>query len=369
MGNKLSHSAATRYQTCPKSFELHYRRKLRPKIQSSALLFGSALDAGITSLLKGEEKQSAEDVFTFFWRFQDVNGTRQYLTTYTNIVYANSDMDVDLLQKEDYEKIKEICSVESVDKELEEVLKEKEYFGFKGLREERKKFLNVCNWFCLYRKGLIMIKTFKEKVLPNIIEVLGTQVYVKLDNGAGDTIVGFADMVVRWKDIKEPVILDLKTSSKEYDEELSVITSPQLTLYVHALSDQFENTRKAGYIVLNKHIRKNKEKKCSKCGNDGTGGRHKTCNATNPENGERCNGEWIETFNPEAKVQLLIEDIPEQTEEIVLENMDHINEAINNGQFHRNLGNCQMAWGPCTFFNLCYYGKDDELIDTSKEEK
>lgn len=373
MANRLSHSSTSRFQTCPTSYKLHYIDRLRSTTMSSALFFGTAVDNAITAMIKGDD---AELTFKSFWEFQDVNGSREYLPTSTSIVYANSDVDGDLLLKDDYKEIAKILEFTGdISAEIDEVYKEKEYLGFDHLPEDRKVFLNVYNWFCLYRKGLVMIKTFRKEILPNITEVLGSQVPVKLDNGAGDLITGFADFVVRWKDQPEPIIFDLKTSSRDYDERMSVITSSQLTLYVHALSEQFENTRKAGYIVLNKHIRKNKTKICSKCGNDGSGARHKTCAAmisepmTGPGTGQpiRCNGEWIETFKPEAKFQVIIDDIPEQTENIVLENMEVINEAITTGVFHRNLGSCTQPWGPCTFFNLCY--KNDSRGLVKAEEK
>jgi len=373
MGNRLSHSSTSRYQTCPTSFKYHYIDRLRSTTMSSALFFGTAVDNAITAMIKNED---AELTFKSFWEFQDVNGSREYLPTSTSIVYANSDVDSDLLLEQDYEEIARILEFSGdIASEIDEVYKEKEYLGFDNLPHDRKVFLNVYNWFCLYRKGLIMIKTFRKEILPNITEVLGSQVPVKLDNGAGDLITGFADFVVRWQDDPTPIIFDLKTSSRDYDEKMSVITSAQLTLYVHALSEQFENTRRAGYIVLNKHIRKNKTKICSVCGNDGSGARHKTCaaeivqptSAGTTAGSTRCNGAWKETFKPEAKFQVIIDEIPLQTENIVIENMGVINEAISTGVFHRNLGSCIQPWGPCTFFDLCY--KNDSRGLVKAEEK
>ena len=365
MANRLSHSSISRFQTCPTSYRLHYVEKLRDSVMSSALFFGTAIDNAVTAMLKNED---AEKTFDHFWRYQDVNGHKTYLPTSTSIVYANSDFDQDLLKTEDYQEIAKIVSLEgtSIHVEIEELYKEKEYLGFDNLPQDRKVFLNVVNWYCLYRKGLIMLKTFREQVLPNIEEVLGSQVRVDLDNGEGDSVLGFADMVVRYKGHSSPVILDLKTSSRDYDEEQSVITSPQLSLYLHALSEQYENTRLAGYIVLNKHIRKNKTKICSVCGNDGTGARHKTCAAE--VDGKRCGGEWIESFKPEAKVQIIINEIPTQTENIVLENIQYINEAINTGQFHRNFNSCVQPWGKCTFFQKCYHNSDKGLVKAEEKK-
>ncbi len=101
-----------------------------------------------------------------------------------------------------------------------------------------------------------MLEEFKNNILPNITEVLATQVKVELTNEDGDSIIGFADAVVKWKDYPHPIIVDIKTSSIDYEHD-SVLTSPQLTLYVHDLSAKFDNTRSAGYIVLHKKIKEN----------------------------------------------------------------------------------------------------------------
>lgn len=369
MKNKLSHSSANIFQDCPKKWEYHYVKHLRSKTTTGALLFGSAIDAALNALMKNDGKDPIK-TFDYIWRFQEINGVKTYLPTATQVVYANSDWDEELLLQEDWDKVDELLlelyqtvGINSKE-EITKVYTEKEYAGFDGLPEDRKKLLNLSNWLCLYRKGLIMIEAVKRDVLPNIEEVLGVQEYVSLDNDNGDSVIGYADLVARWKGIKTPVILDFKTSSREYDKD-SVLTSPQLTLYVHSLSEKFENTRQAGFIVLNKHIHKNKTKVCSECGKDGTGQRHKTCDAQ--IDGKRCNGEWTITLDPSVFVQILINEIPEQTENIVLENFDHINMSIKNGIFHRNLSSCIKPWGKCSFYNLCYHNKKDDLIVLEKK--
>jgi len=198
-----------------------------------------------------------------------------------------------------------------------------------------------------------MIETVRKEILPNIIEVLGTQEYTSLVNEDGDEVVAYADLVCRYKGYDEPIVLDWKTSSREY-EESAVLTSPQLTLYVHSLFEKYK-TRKAGFIVINKRLIKNKTKYCEKCSKDGTGQRHKTCD--NVINEERCNGKWIEKINPKAFIQVIIDTIPVQTENIVLQNYDDINAAIKTGIYTRNLQSCIRPFGKCQFFDICY--KDD----------
>lgn len=379
--NKISHSQVSRFASCPKSYEFWYKKRYRPTTQSAALLFGTAIDLALSAMLKAlkepEGAKKPEDSFAYFWRFQEINGEKTYLTTCTKIVYANSDYQADLLEPEDVVKIKEEIEKmypDSITSDwyahplafIDQIFEEKKAVGYDMLPEDRKRVLNTANWYCMYRKGLAMIQTLRNDIIPNITEVLGSQEYVSLENEEGDKIIGYADLVCRWKDIKEPIIFDLKTSSIEYEED-SVLTSPQLALYVHGLSDKFEKTRKAGYIVLNKHIKMNKTKVCSVCGFDGSGARHKTC--ANEIEGKRCGGEWIVKCNPSAYVQIIINDIPEQTEDIVLENYDYINRAIKTGDFHRNFGNCKRFFGRCEFWNLCFEGKMDGLMTQELKKK
>lgn len=369
--NRLSHSSVSKFQFCGHAWDLHYNKRIRAKIQKSSLLFGSAVDAGLQAMLKPEDK-SPEDKFNELWNFAEVNGVRTYIPTCVDVVYSDSDADIDLLDKEDVSKLSELYTNEW-EEELSRIIERKKSVGFKGLKYDDKRLLNHYNWLCLRHKGLLMLKAYKTKVMPKITEVLGVQVYVKLENDQNDSVIGYADLVCRFQGHKEPIIFDNKTSSIDYDED-KVLTSPQLTLYVDALSDQYENTKKAGFIVLHKRIIKNRVKICSQCGYDGTGARHKTCNNFTIVDGDsqkeaRCNGEWEETINPECKVQIIIDEIPEQTTALVMENIDNINQAIKNEVYVRNLNSCVSAWGKCEFYNRCYKGSDEGLVDLNKVEE
>lgn len=365
---KLSHSAASRFQTCPKSYEFHYIQKLRPKLQSAALLFGTAVDRGITALLKrhaGEEaKQTPEDIFAYTWRFQEVNGKDTYLPTCTDIVYSNTDYDDELLFPEDINQLKEKYKLEDPLTFVQTIYERKETVGFAGLTDQEKTILNHANWLSLFRKGLLMMNAVEKKVLPNILEVLDTQAYVSLKNDEGDSIIGYADLVCRYKGYDRPIVLDFKTTSREYAHD-AVLTSPQLTLYVHDLGVKYD-TRLAGFITLSKLVRKNRTKVCKDCGNDGTGGRHKTCNAE--IGGKRCEGEWKITLDCDIFINTLIDSIPPRTEDIVLENLDAINQMIKQGIFTRNFQSCDMGWGPCPYKPLCFQGDASGLCKSGEKK-
>lgn len=349
---KLSHSQASRFQDCAKSYQYWYIDKIRPTTKSAALFFGTAIDKAMEEMLV--DKTKAYEAFEQYWSKQEINGELTELKTSTQIVYANSDYDEELLLEED---IVELGSLEDIDK----IYKQKDAIGFDLLNKDKKLLLNKANWLCLRRKGLAMLKTLEEEILPNIEEVLATQKLVELENEHGDTVIGYADLVCKFKGYDTPIIFDLKTSSRPYDED-AVLTSPQLALYTYALCEEFK-THKAGFIVLSKQIKKNKTKICSKCGNDGSGKAHKTCDAE--VNGKRCHGEWTVTLNPKAMVQVLVDTVPEKTQDIVIENMGYVSDSIKSGVYPRSFGSCIKPWGKCAYYGLCY---KDSMQGLVKEE-
>ena len=348
MKTKLSYSQISKYMQCPKSYDFHYNKRLRSNVTSAALSFGSALDAALNILLtdangKPEEKFVEEFTHSF------INGTRTYLPSYPHLVYADADYDEELLPSDVSEARRERY------KELRAIKKER---GYTGLGESEKVEYNEMNWLSLKAKGLLMLVAYRKKVLPKIEKVHCVQRKVSLENDAGDEIIGYVDLVADVKDVGT-VILDNKTSAMEYEED-SVLTSPQLSQYVHMLEAEY-NTRKAGYIVLRKNVIKNRKKTCSKCNHDGSGGRAKTCD--NVIAGKRCGGEWVEVIDPDIAIQFITDEIPAQTEQIVIENIDDVNQAIKHGHFTRNLNSCNNTYGgPCPYRDLCFKGSEKGLV-------
>lgn len=360
--SRLSHSAVTRFQSCPKSYEYHYVDRIRTSTTTGALLFGSAIDVALSALVTGDKV--SETVFLEAWTHVLINDVKTFLPTCTKVVYSDSDGDKDLLLPDAILELERDFGKDWESK-LDTIIKKKKMIGFKYIKKEEKELLNVYNWHSLAHKGKLMIAAVRKQILPNIKTVLGTQVYVELKNDNNDTVIGYADLVAMWKDNPKPIVFDWKTSSMEYEQD-SVLTSAQLSLYVHALSEQFDNTRQAGFIVLHKRIVKNKKKICKSCGFDGSGARHQTCsNIIQGDKPTRCNGEWMETIDPEVRIQVIISDIPPQTESLVLDNIDSINVAIKTGNFTRNLNSCVSHFGKCAFYDKCYKGSDDGLIKLS----
>src|ERR1041385_8238182 len=277
---------------------------------SAALLFGTAVEQGINALLQGATDPEVHDAYLKSWSFQEVNKQYTHLTKATCIIYSESDFERSLLTDHDLSLLKEAFGGIDPDEEIKKLYAEKKQSGYAKMPEERKALFNYFNWLSLYRKGLLMLAAVKAQVLPNIEKVYSIQEKVTLANKEGDSIIGFADIVVKWKGIERPIVMDFKTSSRAYQKD-AVLTSPQLTLYVHALSEKYQ-TRNAGYVVLYKDINLNRTKVCAKCGTSGTGKKHRTCDVE--VNGERCHGEWVITDRPEAELDIIIDEIPERTE-------------------------------------------------------
>lgn len=357
---KLSHSSVTKFQTCPKSWELHYQRRYRPRLQSSALCFGTALDKSFEEMVHGRD---ARAMFEKIWSFQEINKVVTYLPDSELLSYYESDLDLYLLKDEDKEKLNawlkentpETRNWDVVFSEIEDL---KASVGLKNLPEKRRRFHNLVFWHSLYRKGLLMLDALEKQVLPKL-KIITTQEEIKLKLSDGGSVTGFVDLVAQYSAHEDDVVIfDLKTSSRPYEKD-SVLTSPQLATYVHALKDKYK-TRKAGYIVLLKQVIKNKTKKCAKCAQDGTGSKARTCDKEVA--GERCKGEWLESFNPEIGIQIIVDTLPENLENLVIENMDYINSAINAGIFVRNLQSCEMPYGKCSFYKLCHEQSEEDVI-------
>ena len=361
---RLSHSQANKYSDCQQSWYYHYVKRLRKRTTTSALLFGGLIDKAVEKYLETGNKDEALYVLKEQWKRQEINGVLRELFSCPDLVYSNTDFDKDLLQEEDWKELKELHG-EDCYKEYLNVKKQKDIIGFDLLKREKKILFNNFNWLSMLRKGNLMFEKVLEVLDEEVEEVLSTQEKIELENEEGDGIIGYADFVVRLKGYDKPVILDLKTSSIDYQED-SVKTSQQLALYLTALSEQYEDTRYAGYLVLHKRIKKNKKKICSECGHDGTGARFKKCN--NEIDGKRCNGEWNETITFEVKHQLIVDKISEHVTDMVMDNLMTITESIKTGKIVKNFQACMKPWGPCPYYSLCYEKKMDGLIELEEKK-
>lgn len=382
---KLSHSAANRYVECGKSYQLHYLERLRPTEQSAALLFGTAIDKAtehyalsIKANTKTRELAAKEAFHTFqdTWLEQELNGTTTRLQFCTEIVYGNNDLDLELLDQSDYKLVAETYNTQDVNATIADILERKDQVGFRKLSHNDKEILNCVNWLCMRQKGKLMVDAFVKWFDANVVEVLATQKKIELV-ADDDSVVGFADLICRVKGYDKPVVLDVKTSARAYEDD-SVLKSPQLALYVFSTKHEYDDTNFAGYIVLQKNVKKNRTKVCSVCSYDGSGGSHKSCpnekegfDAKGKPKMVRCGGEWNIAIHPEVIVQYLVDEVPELLQERVVENYEQIANGVKAKVFPRNFQSCIKYNGAvvCSFYNLCHKNTDEGLIKKEEDAK
>lgn len=376
MKNKLSHSAISQYQQCPKKYYYHYKEKYRSKETSAALLWGSAIDTALNFILLDINKQRVDYLgqeyiihFTNAWRKGVINKVEVDLVSNPDIVYAASDFDAELISDADlnmmmaklgiggeFQGIGVVRSNEDVVELVSSIKKQKEAKGWENLEIKERQFYNHMHWLSMHAKGVILIKQYIEQIVPKIKKVLSGQKQITLKTEDGDEITGFIDAVLQWED-NRIIVFDHKTAAREYEWD-AVLKSSQLALYVYAVEEEY-NTKTAGYIVLRKNIDKNRIKKCKECGHDGSKSRAKTCD--NEVDGKRCGGQWAEKIKPKGRIDVLINDIPERIKDIVLENFQDINAQIKTGIFPRNLNSCESPFR-CPFIDICHKNDTSKLL-------
>lgn len=356
---KLSHSAQDKYLLCPREYDLHYNEKLRSTDMGSALLFGTAIDAACEDYILERIPLRARGVFKQTWKEQEINGEKTDLQSTTKIKYLGTDFDAELLSESDNEFLIE-GTVFATAKELYQNLQ-----GREDLTEDEKIRWNWLNWMSLYRKGSFLVNKFMDFVDENVEEVYKTQPEIELEDQDGDKVTGKADFIVKLRDHAYPVVLDLKTTTKFYDKN-SVKESKQLALYVMYFREFYPGMRKAGYVVLNKAIKKNREKICLVCGHDDSGTNNKTC--TNKIDGKRCGGGYTNKIYPEATMQFVFDTVPETMIESVITGLNDTKQKIVSKDFTPNYEACVRYGGKfnCVYYQYCRTGCMDGLVSRKK---
>ena len=161
--NRLSHSAANKYQECPTAYRYHYIEKLRPKITNSYFMFGRAVDAASTEVLKGSGLE--QQIYDKTMAFVDINGIVSSAPKNADIVYGVNEFDAELLLAEDVALVKAFSKEMFGDEEWETnyryVQEERKKLAFDKIEMHHRRFYNYCNWLCLYRRGQLMVNAFK----------------------------------------------------------------------------------------------------------------------------------------------------------------------------------------------------------------
>jgi hypothetical protein len=339
MKKNLSYSGYSTYVTCPYKYDLHYNQKIKPETTPFHLVFGSAVDKALNDILVGKSKENAlkhagKELFRLFKE---------------KITFEQSDFDVELFSI--------LTEVRLVNKF--------ERLGWKGknLGELGEKLFSIIQMdgaltesqystlkYLIFYSGLekvsLMIDAFNDYVMPRIEEVIGVQEQVKR---------GILDVKARLKGIEGVTVCDNKTSARDYPLD-AVLNSVQLAGY---------GAETGAYFVFNKTVKKNRTKECSICKKNGTGQRHKTCDAV--VDGLRCGGEWNETITPEIVPQIIVDKVPEHNRVMVEQAYQDVEKLIETKVFPKNLNSCGQQYGkPCPYINLCW---KNDMSGLKKESK
>jgi hypothetical protein len=325
MKKNLSYSGYTTYVTCPKKYDYHYNQKIDSETTPSHLIFGSAVDKALNVILSGGTDEEALAA-----TYPDL----ARLAT-EKIEIQEQDFDGDLIINEEklVRQLQTTGWTGTNPTVLATTLFEKIKFG-ETLSANQSLALALLVRASFFEKIALIIQAFHDYVEPQIEEIVSVQKNVKR---------GILDFEAKLHGHDGIVVCDNKTASRDYPED-AVRMSVQLAGY---------GAKKGCYVVFNKTVKKNRTKTCSVCGANGTGKRHKTCDAV--IDGDRCNGDWDETISPEIIPQIIIDDIKEETREMVETAYAEVEALIETGIFPRNLNSCGKQFGrPCDYINLCW---------------
>lgn len=373
MAIKLSNSGMNRYSGCGKSYYYHYVQRYRPLTKSSALLFGSAIDAACNYMLENFEDRAvdgfldkAKAIFLAYWDQQTDRDTAEVVDLAQNpfIKYFKSDYDGELLTTNELEILGgSIATIAAFRALVEEKLKTTEWLS---IPEEERVEYNIQNWFSLRNKGMLMLDAYFAEILPNFKRIFTVQHKLELTNDNGDIINGIAEFVGQLQDDRI-CLTDNKTAGSPYSED-SVRTSQQLALYKQMLNIQVETGGEwqthidcAAYAVMGKKMQKITTKTCTKCGNVATSS-HKTCNRID-SNRARCDGDWTVVVTFKSPTQFLVDDISDEFGLSVLENMSTVISCVEKGIFPKNFDKCYNDYGGvCSFLHICHKKDPTGLI-------
>jgi hypothetical protein len=354
MKKPLSISAYGTYSECPTKFKLHYVDRIRPVTQMSYFIFGSAVDKMLNALLTGDGDPMVA-----------CNQEMARLLT-EEVEYLATDYDGELLSDEAKAVLIKGClkhgyKGDDIDALVSGLISK----PFNELSQNQKKALSLCCYASLLMKAGLMLEAYKAKVLPKLSNIGNVQKEYRWQDVAGNEFIGIIDFTATFNGWE--ITGDNKTAGnpeRDYTQD-SVRTSIQFSAYQPQTGKSH-----AAYFVMSKMMRKNRVKTCSVCENDGTGKRHKLCDAEVA--GTRCNGEWIETVRPEADVLIRVDEVPSEEQAIVQKAMSGVAEAVKCGAFPENLRACKKQYGTktvyCAYYNYCRNGSMDGL-EHKPEEK
>ena len=310
---RLSFSAVSTFQACPRKYKIHYIDRIRPIRKKSPLSFGTAIDDSAENYLLNKDASEARKgaLETFEKVMRHEHSTE-------DVEYSQSDIQLELVAPEKLDELVENSQLVIEDvKEFLKYCKENKL----TLDGDELDLLKSIQIEAMVEKGKLMMPLFFDWVDENVETVHSCQRKIEISNDLGDTFIGFLDFEVTLKNGKR-YIFDMKTSSnpnKYYPEE-SASESFQLGIY-----SQETDIPLVGYFVLDKKIR---------------------------------------VREPRVRFKDVRGEVTEEHLDDIFEQIEETRVAINEGEFPKNLDSC-FLFGRCQYFDYC---KHNSMVNLCKKE-
>lgn len=354
MALKISYSSATRFKECPTKYYL--AKQYRNAKIASPLVFGSAIEEGVTEIITSRDLARGINVFHRNWLNERSEASKP-IKDNPKVEYNDSDMETSLIPSAmGQEILKEY--LDDTDANWEDALEIcQKLMKAENANEQEAAFVNRLFWESCFARGKLMLTAFSEQLLPKVLSIVeikgekGVQFPIKLEDPNGNVIEGFIDYVLRLKDHARPVIIDCKTAAMPYDNH-KLVSSDQLKTYAAYLEEALGEPCDVGYMVLLKRVKF--VKSCAQCGEgqEDWAPQAKKC---------KVHGTLL-TRTPQTGTQLLIHSFSSDDLESTLSDYENIITAIESKIEFKNASQCMNYNKPCEFYDVCWKNKKPENI-------
>jgi hypothetical protein len=378
---RVSNSQRSLFLQCGKKYKYRYIHKLRPKEKGNALFFGSAFDAASDILINEKDLPKAKERFSELWMAHEQN---------LYCKFSKTDLELRLYEPSDIAKLEAAAGNLNVSNALKaynthgnvidlikDIKKMKDQSFTRDLTLEEERFLHYATVLSMLRKGYLMLESFQRNISPHITGVIGTQVQINAENGLGDSIIGYIDLLCNMSGYKLPngriltaddlVVADVKTAGVTYWAKLDDLNnSDQLDSYLIAPAVQsIQATNLIAYFAVAKQVSKDEQSFCKSCANEKKSS-HKTCNAE--IDGKRCNGEWKEQVTYFCEAKMVVGERNVQDASQMYDDYNMVVAGIKAEVFVRNRESCHAYGGVCEYSNICskYLSPDQEEVELQK---
>jgi hypothetical protein len=330
-GLMVSYSAIDTYLSCSEKYRLERILKIVPESINTAFMFGKAIDDAseviFKPFMKGGSPFKRKDMLDRFKERLttiDYQGEDIHAPTCVKVKYSKADVQSELLEKEDLKVIQDF--IDKSDLEVTNIQDFIDYYKDSKIKvEDETSIYNFIAWYCLYRKGVMMLDRLKLWADENILEVTSLQRKIEIENDFGDKLIGYLDLEATLKRDGILRTLDLKTATnavKQYPDD-KIANSDQLTIYANSTQKQ------VGYVIIDKEIKKKE---------------------------------------PRVRIRELYGEITEEQLDTVFEKIDFAMEGIRAEKFEKNTDAC-FKFGKCWAYELCHRGNMKGLIPRVKRNE